>query len=450
MRIRTLTAARASEASFFVQALLTVEAWHAVLTRGCSAHSVPGVRQGAWPVLSGTAVCLPKRNGTAIADGVRMKPPAVLVIAWVLVGGCVGDALTPGVDGFPRPLTAEALLDSPLGRDIEAGYRMYGVALASRGQWSMDTVYGVHWCPRATEAAFVPYVSNGHWAPVDEVVTPHAPFPSDVPYWVADDSAGDVTMHHGWWVHDDTRGARGCWCWVPGVEETPARVLWRESDGFVAWAPEPPPSADADDDDDDLLSWVFEFAGTLFDEGIEQLLLAGDGADAADAATHAARARERLAGRRPAQLGPSRGEVGAARTALSEYAAAHPVVGTTTGSTPGERGAPSRTSTDASRGNHMGPSARRLPRPSIIYAQLARDSTHEVESSPRSSLPVIPAAHGGGYTPGLNRYAGRAGTEHGGDCGSHSGGHSSTASSQAGRAGASSGGDCGSHAPHHR
>ncbi len=381
-----------------------------------------------------------------------MKAPVVLVLGCVLGGGCVHDsllALTPGVDEFPGTEAAEVPHDGPLAREIAAGYARYGVLLAVSGQWSADPAYGVRWCPQVKRPLpFVPYVSSGHWAPVELVTAPHAPLPDGTPYWIDDgrEAWTQVTMHHGWWVNEEVARNARQWCWVPGVAETPARVFWREGDGFVAWAAEPPQEEPGDDDD--LLDWVFEFTGTLFDDDLQDELLQGDAADAADVATRQGRARERSAGHPPARVGPSRATVSAARTALSEYTVAHPSV------------APPA----AAISSHETASGERpLPRASVLYTQLARDPVYLGGTRAHaSSLPVIPsrgASHGGGdsteRTPGLNSYAGRAGAGSGGDCGSHSGGHTASASSPrgnsyAGKAGSSSGGDCGSHDAHHK
>jgi hypothetical protein len=388
-----------------------------------------------------------------------MKGPAWLVVACVLGGGCVHDALlsiTPGVDEFPGT-PAKVARESHLGQEIEAGYRTYGVVLAPLGQWSTDPTYGVHWCPKITgPVPFVPYLSKGHWAPVESVTTPHGELPPEAPYWVPDPDAarGDVTMHHGWWVGDERPGAEGHWCWVPGVEETAARVVWRESDGFVAWAPEPPPNDQGDEDDDDLLAWVYEFVGTLFDDSLEPNVLRGDAADLADGLTRQARSGDRIAGRPPSRVGPTRSAVSTARSALSQYVLAHPVVGND-GSGPASA---------APHDPHAGPS--KLPEATTLFKQMAHDSTL-AEWSPGRPLPTVSrdAVHSssgerGGRGSSFNSYAGHAGGGDGCNCASHSGGRtsgtseshasSSSHSSSSGHTGAS-GGDCGTHSsPHTR
>ena len=60
------------------------------------------------------------------------------------------------------------------------------------------------------------------------------------PFWMSDNAEpwGEVTMHHGWWVHLDQGSPAGSWCWIPGAQPSLARVVWRVADGYVAWVGE--------------------------------------------------------------------------------------------------------------------------------------------------------------------------------------------------------------------
>jgi hypothetical protein len=85
---------------------------------------------------------------------------------------------------------------------------------------------------------------------------------------VSDERAAwtDVTLHHGYWIHADATG-HGRWCWLPGVEETPARVVWRDAHGLVGWAPAPvfgTPDEDA---------WTYAAPGRLFDADLRSAIL---------------------------------------------------------------------------------------------------------------------------------------------------------------------------------
>ena len=82
---------------------------------------------------------------------------------------------------------------------------------------------------------------------------------------------GDVTMHHGWWVHLDEGAPQGSWCWIPGAAETAGRVVWRTADGYVGWAPEPPSAAVDEDADADDLAWTFSYVGALFEDTVRRL-----------------------------------------------------------------------------------------------------------------------------------------------------------------------------------
>jgi hypothetical protein len=299
---------------------------------------------------------------------------AVLVVASALGGGCVQDALlakgSPDFPGSPTPVRHGSALE----QEIAAGYSRYRASLASVGQWRPDEVYGIRWCPQLAEnSVFVPYLTNGHWVPA--AISP------GTPYWENDAAAGgDITMHHGWWVHQEAYTPENLWCWIPGIEETPARVVWRVGDGFVGWAPEPPDTdpdrSNDDDDDDELLAWVFEFMGTLFDDVLNPALLTGPAAETAQAITRPSRARPRVDGHRPNRLGPSRSDVTAAREALQTYVVLHPAI-----AKPSDR--PAAAGASATSSNP------RLPPATLIYAQLAEESAG---AAPRSGtfLPHIP------------------------------------------------------------
>jgi hypothetical protein len=221
---------------------------------------------------------------------------------------------------------------NPVEADIEAGYRAYGETLERWGRWSADPLYSVHWCPGGVDAtAFVPYRSEGHWGPA-----PGATPESASPYWVSDDSEastwGDITMHHGWWIELDQSSASAMWCWVPGVEETSARVTWRVADGFVAWAPVPPLYDDSDEAV--ALPWAYELLGTLFDPDLARALLVDNpAAMAARAITAAEHAGWTSFFTRTSSKtkGPVASDVAAARHALSSGMTAHTLAGSTSG-----------------------------------------------------------------------------------------------------------------------
>jgi hypothetical protein len=233
--------------------------------------------------------------------------------------GCAGALREkPGAElGVPRALEG----------DVSAGYHAYATTLQRWGRWSADPLYAVRWCPSGIDpSTFVPYRADGHWSPSAGDAKAWGA-PPGAPFWLSDDSEtwGDITMHHGWWVHIEEGAPQGAWCWIPGAAETAGRVVWRSADGFVGWAPEPPTEEDADDAEVDDSAWSYELLGTLFDEVLDPALLVDDAAAVARAATRAAR-RDPANPARPRRFGPPSTQVATARKALSGYVLAHPEV----------------------------------------------------------------------------------------------------------------------------
>jgi hypothetical protein len=205
--------------------------------------------------------------------------------------------------------------------EVADGYATYRGALADAGTWASDATYGVHWCPARPDtegSGFRPYVSRGHWTTSEQPAYGAEP---GEPYWTSDDAAPwtDITTHHGWWI--DT--GHGEWCWVPGHEQTPARVVWRSGDGFVGWAAEPPTWVDDGGDDAAAgFEWAYELLGTLLEnDGADGYVLTGDAALAAAQATApSGRYGEPGVTKRP----PAKPVVNEARQQLVAYLRAHP------------------------------------------------------------------------------------------------------------------------------
>jgi hypothetical protein len=230
-------------------------------------------------------------------------------------GGCAGGFAGGSCGAAARLPLAPA--GTYVDDDVADGYAAYAGALASAGRWESDATYGVHWCPARGEGAgasdepFRPYLSHGHWTASDQAAYGA---PAGTPYWTTDDSARwtDVTTHHGWWI-DLHRGATGRseWCWVPGAQETPARVVWRTGDDFVGWAPEPPAWVDDGDESADAgFEWTFELLGTLLEDATDAASTYALGGDAVQTAA--------------ADTAPSR--VGGPAGRFSRRAPARPVV----------------------------------------------------------------------------------------------------------------------------
>jgi hypothetical protein len=240
--------------------------------------------------------------------------------------------------------------------DVADGYVAYAGALAAAGTWAGDATYGVHWCPAAAAAGdgFRPYVSRGHWATSEQPV--HGA-PPGTPYWASDGAApwADVTTHHGYWIDLANHfSGRSEWCWVPGAQETPARVVWREGDGFVGWAPEPPVWVDDGDENVAVgFEWSFELLGTLLEDASEiadcvnGYLLAGDAAEAAADATSPSRHSSRR-GPSFSRHAPAQPVVAAARNELAARVRARPAFMQATAGASASAHAPSSSSSSSS------------------------------------------------------------------------------------------------------
>jgi hypothetical protein len=96
--------------------------------------------------------------------------------------------------------------------------------LSPYGSWVDVPGYGQCWQP-SVESGWRPYYDAGHWVYSDAGL-----------YWQSDDPWGSLVFHYGSWTY---AGAYG-WVWVPGYEYAPSRVFWRNTDGYLGWAPLPP------------------------------------------------------------------------------------------------------------------------------------------------------------------------------------------------------------------
>jgi pyruvate/2-oxoglutarate dehydrogenase complex dihydrolipoamide acyltransferase (E2) component len=237
----------------------------------------------------------------------------MLLAAVLWVSGCTVEV---------GPVAAVADPHARLRPDVAHGYARYHRQLARYGHWGPDPDYGVHWCPRRDlldpSTVFRPYVSRGHWA-ISDAPIGHAPAGS--PAWISEDADtwGVTTMRHGWWIRVEDDDAPQQWCWVPGVEETPGRVVWRSGDGFVGWAPEEPDSCSDDDDDcDDAFDWAYTLIGKLVDDLTSDNVLPDSAAETARKATAASAPRGR--DKQRTRVGPTAKIVSDARLALADYA----------------------------------------------------------------------------------------------------------------------------------
>jgi hypothetical protein len=126
----------------------------------------------------------------------------------------------------PAPARADVRFDvsfgAPPGEAI-ASVDVFYDQLAPYGIWVEDPDLGTVFMP--DDAGYVPY-TNGNWEYTDVGMV-----------WVSSEPFAWVTSHYGrWWFSD--RYQR--WSWVPDTTWGPAWVDWRESGGYLGWAPMPP------------------------------------------------------------------------------------------------------------------------------------------------------------------------------------------------------------------
>jgi hypothetical protein len=324
--------------------------------------------------------------------------------------------------------------------DVVQGYERYHAALDGWGAWGPDADYGVHWCPKqdAIGGSFQPYVSRGHWG-VSEAAIGSAPLGS--PAWMSDDQDtwGEITTRHGWWVRVEPRSQPRRWCWVPGMEETPGRVVWRSGDGFVGWAPEAPDWLAFDDVDYEDGDWSFAFLGSLLEKALDQHVLKDEARETAREATSPGGESGRAERRQ--RVGPPAAKVSAAHKLLRDYADAHPGA-MATASHAHAGGKAASVSSSSSSGSSSSSSSNSAPKSPAVSVKTAEPplpmgmAYYDVMMmdpmmGPVGLAPRLPRAEPGaassiGYGAGATRHAS-------GGAGSHSGGiatHAASRSSQ--------------------
>ena len=99
--------------------------------------------------------------------------------------------------------------------------RYYADELDNHGRWVQSDEFGWVWQPNGVAEDWRPY-SEGRWAPYPGGMT-----------WVSDEPWAYVAYHHGRWHWGEGLG----WCWIPGVNYSPAWVAWNNTPGYCGWAP---------------------------------------------------------------------------------------------------------------------------------------------------------------------------------------------------------------------
>ncbi len=131
----------------------------------------------------------------------------------------------------PSPAGAAVDVGVNAGVQINAPGVGVGVQIGSRndfyaplqpyGTWVNFQNYGRCFHPTGVAADWRPYC-NGSWENTDAGW-----------YWNSDEPFSWACYHYGSWYYDTSYG----WMWIPGTDWAPAWVNWRQSDGYIGWAP---------------------------------------------------------------------------------------------------------------------------------------------------------------------------------------------------------------------
>jgi len=143
---------------------------------------------------------------------------------------------TPRVGGYDEPQYREQAPPPPAGEEqyesppaeeeipkVES-VKEFEEPLAEHGRWLDTSEYGRVWQPYDQPEDWRPY-TDGHWEYTHYGWT-----------WASYEPWGWACYHYGNWTYHPRCG----WIWVPGVVWSPAWVVWRECDDYIAWAPAPP------------------------------------------------------------------------------------------------------------------------------------------------------------------------------------------------------------------
>ena len=104
-------------------------------------------------------------------------------------------------------------------------YNNFYEPLSAYGSWFQTSDYGYVYQPTIVrDSSWRPY-TRGRWAFTDYGWT-----------WVSSEPFGWACYHYGRWTLLRNVG----WVWIPGTIWAPAWVSWRESPGYIGWAPLPP------------------------------------------------------------------------------------------------------------------------------------------------------------------------------------------------------------------
>jgi hypothetical protein len=104
---------------------------------------------------------------------------------------------------------------------LKPEFRLFYDALQDYGEWVLIEPWGYVFRPRANFNDWRPY-GQGMWVPTDTYGW----------VWVSSEPYGWATYHYGDWLYDPYQG----WVWQPGLDWSPAQVVWQAGDNYVGWA----------------------------------------------------------------------------------------------------------------------------------------------------------------------------------------------------------------------
>jgi len=167
--------------------------------------------------ITGAAAAATLVGGSALAQGYNSYPGAPPP------GQGTYAQPQPGYDQYDQGEQYDQDDQDDRGWDRDDSLNFRG-SLSPYGEWISVPGVGEVWRPyeRVVGAGFQPYASSGHWVYTDYGWA-----------WQSDYAWGWAPFHYGRWVYRPRWG----WLWRPGRQWGPAWVEWRQSAGYVGWAP---------------------------------------------------------------------------------------------------------------------------------------------------------------------------------------------------------------------
>lgn len=106
---------------------------------------------------------------------------------------------------------------------LQPEFRLFYDTLTDYGEWVLIEPWGYVFRPRVNFDKWRPF-GEGTWVPTDLYGW----------VWLSSEPYGWATYHYGDWAYDSYQG----WVWRPGIDWSPAQVVWQTADNYVGWAPQ--------------------------------------------------------------------------------------------------------------------------------------------------------------------------------------------------------------------